>query len=62
MNYKPIKFHGFKSPFTILKVFYKPDSKQEKTEISEHGPFTRLSYSIKPNSCNTQLNHSVTWH
>ena len=43
-EYKPVKFHDFWGPFTMSNVFYKPDPKQEKTEISKHIPFTRLSH------------------
>ena len=48
MKYNPIKFHDFRSPFTMLKVFYKPDPIQGKTEISEYGPFIRLSHLTWP--------------
>ena len=43
-NYKIVKFHDFRSPFTIRNLFYKPGLKQGKTEISEHGPFTCLNH------------------
>ena len=46
----------------MLNVFYNPDPKQGKTEISSYGPFIRLNHSVKPNSCYTQLIHLSTWN